>query len=168
MTILSIEPRVNGFRRASDVVVAQPPSSAKSPTTYTNGLSASPFTHAAPRPASPLLSRFIEQFHELEAYKYVDLVPAHTMTTSNGHATFVRHGKSIIIDGHNLSVPALVAVARHDAHILLNGSAEIRARIQKSRDVIVGKVETSQSVYGVSTGFGGSGRSFPRMSISGL
>ncbi|KAH9956509.1 L-Aspartase-like protein [Russula dissimulans] len=137
MTILSIEPRV--FRRASDVVVTQPPSSAKSPSTstYTNGLSsASSFTHAAPRPGpSTLLSRFIEQFHELEAYK---------------------HGKSIVIDGHSLSVSALVAVARHNTHILLNGSAEIRARIQKSRDVIVGKVETSQSVYGVSTGFGGS------------
>ena len=71
-----------------------------------------------------------------------------------------RRGKSIVIDGHSLSVPALVATARHNIPIVLNGSPEIRARIQKSRDVIVGKVETSQSVYGVSTGFGGSGTCF--------
>jgi hypothetical protein len=72
----------------------------------------------------------------------------------------LRRGKSIVIDGHSLSVPALVATARHNIPIVLNGSPEIRAQIQKSRDVIVGKVETSQSVYGVSTGFGGSGTCF--------
>jgi len=78
-------------------------------------------------------------------------------------ASTLRRGKSIVIDGHSLSVPALVATARHSAPIVLNGSPEIRARIQKSRDVIVGKVETSQSVYGVSTGFGGSGTYFRRV-----
>ena len=74
--------------------------------------------------------------------------------------SILRRGKSIVIDGYSLSIPALVAAARHNAPIFLNGSPEIRARIQKSRDVIVGKVETSQSVYGVSTGFGGSGTAF--------
>jgi Aromatic amino acid lyase len=72
-----------------------------------------------------------------------------------------RHGEHVVIDGHSLSIPALVAVARHNAQIVLDDSPEIRAGIQKSRDVIVGKVETSQSVYGVSTGFGGSGKSSP-------
>lgn len=71
--------------------------------------------------------------------------------------TSFRNGKAIVIDGHSLSVPALVATARHNAQVFLNGSTEIRTRIQSSRDVIVGKVETSKSVYGVSTGFGGSG-----------
>ena len=55
-----------------------------------------------------------------------------------------RHGEHIVIDGHSLSIPALVAVARHNAQIVLDDSPEIRAGIQKSRDVIVGKVETSQ------------------------
>jgi len=72
MTILSTEPRVNSLRRVSEVL-AQYPSSVKSPTTttyYTNGLSATDSMHATPRPApSDLLSRFIEQFRELEAYK---------------------------------------------------------------------------------------------------
>ena len=76
-----------------------------------------------------------------------------------------RHGEHIVIDGHSLSIPALVAVARHNAQIVLDDSPEIRAGIQKSRDVIVGKVETSQSVYGVSTGFGGSGKSSPPVSL---
>jgi len=76
-----------------------------------------------------------------------------------------RHGEPIVIDGHSLSIPALVAVARHNAKIVLDDSPEIRDGIQKSRDVIVGKVETSQSVYGVSTGFGGSGEPFPPVSL---
>ena len=76
-----------------------------------------------------------------------------------------RHGEPIVINGHSLSIPALVAVARHNAQIVLDDSPEIRAGIQKSRDVIVGKVETSQSVYGVSTGFGGSGESSPPVSL---
>lgn len=78
----------------------------------------------------------------------------------------LRRGKSIVIDGHSLSIPALVAAARHNAQIVLNGSPEIRARVQKSRDIIVGKVETSQSVYGVSTGFGGSGTCFIHKQLS--
>lgn len=73
MTILSNGSRVNGFRRASDVVT-QPPSSVKSLPTFTNGLSTSTSAHAVPRPASTnLLSTFLEQFHELEAYRYIGL-----------------------------------------------------------------------------------------------
>jgi hypothetical protein len=69
MTILSTEPRLNGLRRASDV--PQSPSSVKSPSIYTNGAAS---VHAMPRPGpSNLLSRFIEQFRELEDYRYIDL-----------------------------------------------------------------------------------------------
>ena len=70
MTILSTGPRVNGFHRASDAF-SQPPSSVK---TFTNGFSAPTTTHAKSRPvSSDLLPRFLEQFHELESYKYIDL-----------------------------------------------------------------------------------------------
>lgn len=73
MTIISNGPRVNGFRRASDVV-SQPPSSVKSLPSFTNGFSASTPTHAKSRSGSTdLLSRFLEQFHELDSYKYIDL-----------------------------------------------------------------------------------------------
>jgi hypothetical protein len=73
MTILSTGPRVNGFRRASDAV-SQPPSSVKSFSTFANTFSVSTRTHAKSRPGpSDLLSRFLEQFHDLESYKYIDL-----------------------------------------------------------------------------------------------
>jgi len=135
MTILPSGTRVNGSRKASDVVTPSP-SSVKTLSTFANGLSASTPTHAVSRPGpSNLLSTFLEHFHELDAYK---------------------HGNAVVVDGHSLSIPALVAVARHNAQIVLDDSPEIKAGIQKSRDVIVGKVEASQSVYGVSTGFGGS------------
>ena len=63
MTILSTEPRGNGFFRTSDST------SVKSPSSYINGSS----TTTAPRPGpSTLLSKFIEQFYELESYKSVD------------------------------------------------------------------------------------------------
>ncbi|KAH9050941.1 phenylalanine ammonia-lyase [Lactarius deliciosus] len=132
MTILSTEPRVNGFLRASDTVVH--PTTVKSPSSYTNGSSIPATTVPRPGPTN-LLPKFIEQFYELESYK---------------------NGKAVVVDGHSLSVPALIATARHNAQVFLNGSTEIRSRIQTSRDVIVGKVAASKSVYGVSTGFGGS------------
>ncbi|KAH8994464.1 phenylalanine ammonia-lyase [Lactarius akahatsu] len=106
----------------------------RSSSSYTNGSSVPATTVPRPSPTN-LLPKFIEQFYELESYK---------------------NGKAVIVDGHSLSVPALVATARHNAQVFLNGSTEIRSRIQTSRDVIVGKVEASKSVYGVSTGFGGS------------
>ncbi|KAI0260178.1 phenylalanine ammonia-lyase [Gloeopeniophorella convolvens] len=132
MTILSTEPRVNGFHRAADPVAQ--PAPAKDTVLFVTSPSAS--AGASPKPGpSNLLSRFVEQFHELEGYK---------------------SGKAIVVDGHALSIPALTAAARHNAQVVLNGSVEVKTRIQKSRDVIVGKVEASKSVYGVSTGFGGS------------
>jgi hypothetical protein len=162
MTILSTEPRFKGLRKVSDV--SQTPSSMMSPSIYTNGQSVAAAVHAMPRPGpSNLLSRFIEQFRELEAYKYINSYLLYH--TASNHTSALRRGKSIVVDGHSLSIPALVAAARHNASIVLNGSSEIRARIQKSRDVIVEKVETSQSVYGVSTGFGGSGKTSSQTTI---
>ncbi|KAI0302375.1 phenylalanine ammonia-lyase [Multifurca ochricompacta] len=79
--------------------------------------------------------------------------------------TTLRHGKTIVIDGHNLSIPALVAVARHNAQVILNSSTEIRARIQKSRDVIMSKIDSSKSVYGVSTGFGADTRTADTLAL---
>ena len=50
-----------------------------------------------------------------------------------------------------------MAVARHYTPITLDDSLDITERIVASRKVIVDKVQASKSVYGVSTGFGGSG-----------
>jgi histidine ammonia-lyase len=59
-------------------------------------------------------------------------------------------------------------VARYGASAELDDAPEIRERMAKSRDVLVGKVQATKSVYGVSTGLGGSGaHSFtPRWTIT--
>lgn len=69
-----------------------------------------------------------------------------------------RNGNSILIDGHNLSVPAVSAAARYNASVTLDDSPGVRDRLQQSRDVIVAKMNAGKSVYGVSTGYGGSGK----------
>jgi histidine ammonia-lyase len=48
-------------------------------------------------------------------------------------------------------------VARYGTLVTLNDAPEIRERMAKSRNVLVGKVQGGKSVYGVSTGLGGSG-----------
>ena len=61
------------------------------------------------------------------------------------------------VDGHTLSVAAIVAAARHAAPIRLDDSKRTKDRVEKSRQVVVDKVESGASIYGLSTGFGGSG-----------
>lgn len=48
-------------------------------------------------------------------------------------------------------------MARYGTSVALDDAPEIRERMAKSRNVLVGKVQAGKSVYGVSTGFGGSG-----------
>ncbi|KAJ7153581.1 phenylalanine ammonia-lyase [Mycena crocata] len=91
-------------------------------------------SHSA-KGTSELLSRFVKQHLELESYK---------------------NGKAIQVDGHSLSISAVAAVGRYNATVTLNDSPAIKDRIAKSRSVIVDKVNENKSVYGVSTGFGGS------------
>lgn len=61
------------------------------------------------------------------------------------------------MDGHSLTVAGVVGAARYGASVALDQSPEIREHMAKSRDVLVGMVQESKSVYGVSTGLGGSG-----------
>ena len=72
-----------------------------------------------------------------------------------------RNGNSILIDGYNLSVPAVAAAARYDAPVAIDDTAGVRERLQQSRNVIVAKMDAGKSVYGVSTGYGGSGECRP-------
>lgn len=67
-----------------------------------------------------------------------------------------RNGKPVVVDGQNLSIPAVTAAARYHASVTLNESHSIKAKVAGSRRVIAGKVDSGTSVYGVSTGFGGS------------
>ena len=51
----------------------------------------------------------------------------------------------------------VVGAARYGASVVLDDAPEIRERVTKSRKVLIGMVECAKSVYGVSTGLGGSG-----------
>ncbi|KAI0260177.1 phenylalanine ammonia-lyase [Gloeopeniophorella convolvens] len=88
----------------------------------------------APAP-SDLIPRFVQQHRELQAY---------------------RDGKPIMLDGHSLSIAAVVAAARYGVPVALSDAPELRARVDASRAVLERKVAAAKSVYGVSTGLGGS------------
>lgn len=82
-----------------------------------------------------LLSCFIKQHQELRGHK---------------------NGKPVVLDGQSLTVAGVVAVARYGASVALNEAPEIRERMAKSHSVLVDKVQSNKSVYGISTGLGGS------------
>lgn len=71
-----------------------------------------------------------------------------------------RNGISAKLDGHNLSIATIVAVARYHAQTKLDQSKEVKERVLKSRAAIDNKLRAHLSIYGVSTGFGGSGQLF--------
>lgn len=82
-----------------------------------------------------LLAKFLDGQRELEAY---------------------RHGKAVLVDGDSLSVAAVAAVSRYNAAVELDQTPTCKERVKKSRQVIASKVDSGASVYGLSTGFGGS------------
>lgn len=61
-----------------------------------------------------------------------------------------------MVDGQNLSIAAVTAAARYHSSVSLDESPILKAKLAKSRKVIADKVDAGLSVYGVSTGFGGS------------
>ena len=83
--------------------------------------------------------------------------------TSTFLSFFIRHVNSLSrthpvkVDGHSLTTAAIVAAARHLASVHLDDRREIKHAVESSRQVIVDKVASGASVYGLSTGFGGSG-----------
>jgi len=75
-------------------------------------------------------------------------------TTS--YSLYYRNGKPVVVDGQTLSIAAVTAASRYGASVKLDDSPSIKNQIAKSRKVISDKVDAGLSVYGVSTGFGGS------------
>ena len=80
-----------------------------------------------------------------------------------------RLGKTVKLDGGSLSLPAIVVAARFPSssfpnqhgnvpHVVLAEDPTTRSRVDNSRQVIDSKMAAGKSIYGVSTGFGGSGR----------
>ncbi|KAJ3506668.1 hypothetical protein NLJ89_g6742 [Agrocybe chaxingu] len=85
--------------------------------------------------ATSLVEEFIQSFKELESY---------------------RNGKPVQVDGQNLSIAAVTAASRYGASVVLDDSPALKNKIAKSRRTIADKIDAGLSVYGVSTGFGGS------------
>ncbi|PCH35629.1 phenylalanine ammonia-lyase [Wolfiporia cocos MD-104 SS10] len=100
----------------------------------TNGAASNGVSHEHAS-ASTLLRQFIDAHRELQAYK---------------------NGEPVLVDGKTLSIPAVTAAARFGAGVTLDGRPETRDQVARSRAAIVRKVDAQTSVYGVSTGFGGS------------
>ncbi|KAF8336349.1 phenylalanine ammonia-lyase [Cantharellus anzutake] len=87
------------------------------------------------RDAKTLLEAFLLTQSEIEAHK---------------------SGKPVVVDGYNLSIADIVAAARYGSSVSLTDSPAIRKKVDASRDTIQGKLDAGHSVYGLSTGFGGS------------
>ncbi|KAK7057113.1 phenylalanine ammonia-lyase [Favolaschia claudopus] len=84
-----------------------------------------------------LRSRFLDGQRELERY--------------------INDKQAIEVNGQTLSIAAVAAAARHiDVDVQLATDSSIKERVEKSRAVITDKVAKGTSVYGLSTGFGGS------------
>ncbi|KAJ6593984.1 L-Aspartase-like protein [Mycena capillaripes] len=94
--------------------------------------------HTPPPPTTPtLLSKFLAAERELESY--------------------LQGRRAVEVDGKTLSISAVTAAARHvGVNVQLSNDSAVKERVAKSRAVITQKVEKGTSVYGLSTGFGGS------------
>ncbi|KAG8850000.1 hypothetical protein FRB91_009454 [Serendipita sp. 411] len=85
---------------------------------------------------SSIIDAFLYNYEQLKAHKH-------------GHATE--------LDGHTLAIADVIAIARFGGSVRLNTSKEVKGRVEQSRAVIDNMLRSHISIYGVSTGFGGSG-----------
>ncbi|KAG7442937.1 phenylalanine ammonia-lyase [Guyanagaster necrorhizus] len=67
-----------------------------------------------------------------------------------------RNERPVLVDGRSLSIPATVAVARYGVNPQVDGSTEAKERVHQSRRVLEDAVLVKKSIYGVTTGVGGS------------
>lgn len=118
-----------------------------------NTHTAAPVAVSTKESTTPLLTKFVDSYKELERYQYVSRPSTCSRLLTD---LLFRNGQPVTVDGQHLSIAAVTAASRYNATVVLDGSPSVRARMAKSRDVITSKVEAGTSVYGVSTGFGGS------------
>ncbi|KAL1976957.1 hypothetical protein VTN31DRAFT_3239 [Thermomyces dupontii] len=64
--------------------------------------------------------------------------------------------ESISVDGESLTIPAVIAVAMHKAPATLTDDPEILNRVDRSVEFLETELKKGRTVYGVTTGFGGS------------
>ena len=58
----------------------------------------------------------------------------------------------MVIDGHNLSIAEVIAVARHAAVVRLTAKSDVHARVNAAHEAIQRKLAEGKSVYGITTG----------------
>ncbi|UCB61511.1 MAG: aromatic amino acid lyase, partial [Candidatus Bathyarchaeota archaeon] len=63
--------------------------------------------------------------------------------------------RTVIIDGETLTIEDVVAVARHNAAVIISEDAE--ARVSNARETLQRLVKDKKTIYGVTTGFGALG-----------
>ena len=63
-------------------------------------------------------------------------------------------GTAIILRGHDLTIDAVVRVARYGAHVKLTDDPAILKRVKAAHDYIVKAAGADKVIYGVTTGFG--------------
>ncbi|KAH8698789.1 putative phenylalanine ammonia-lyase [Talaromyces proteolyticus] len=71
-------------------------------------------------------------------------------------AQFARSDTRVVVDGNSLSIAGVVAVSLHGKHALLTDDSEILDCVQQSVDFLNQELSNGRTVYGVTTGFGGS------------
>ena len=74
------------------------------------------------------------------------------VNSHSGALAFVSMPKPVVLDGHSLSIADVVAVARSNASVVLDGKA--LEAVKKSRQTVEAAVQRGQTIYGVNTGFG--------------
>ncbi|KAF8312121.1 phenylalanine ammonium lyase, partial [Clavulina sp. PMI_390] len=62
----------------------------------------------------------------------------------------------VVVDGHSLTIADVVAAARFGTNVELCSSEDVRLRVDRAQQAIESKLAAGSSVYGLSTGFGGS------------
>lgn len=66
------------------------------------------------------------------------------------------HKKSIVLDGNNLDIASIVAVARHEVKPTISNDEELAKQLDLSVKTLAEYLSNEYVVYGVNTGFGGS------------
>ena len=74
--------------------------------------------------------------------------------------------RRIVINGKNLSTPAVIAASHYGIHIKLDNSLDVKRRVRKSINVVKETLASGKSLYGITTGFGGSGKVLVEWSLS--
>lgn len=114
---------------------------------------------------TPLITQYVADVNELGEYLYVSYCFSYLSYLSVSSS-----GKPVTLTGSSLSLPQIAAIAfyrpTHQSsacvnaqcapYLQLTSSQDLREKVDASRAVIDDKVAAGISVYGVSTGFGGS------------